>query len=608
MSQILNVVGLTQITDVIDPGKVLGIGLGGATSGTTTTFTFTQTTNRNIIIPDASTTLVGTDVVQTLTNKTITDPSDNVLARGLWYSNGSASINFYSSAAPAAGYALVASSSTTASWMPVTSVSGMCSAIVSTGGEPGTYPKLSAAIAAGATHICIRAGTYTETSAITLPAGCIIVGERATNTIIVFSGLSTPALVANGNGGVIQTSGTVSITSGTNTVTGSSTSFTSLVPGNIILLAGAFYTISSITSNSSLTITSIYRGRSISGTSYAAYAVMAGFQIENLTILNSGGTSTGLNFTGLNSISMKRCVVSGFPTGGISFNIIIRMLLENVLTQNSSAGDGMVLSNVYNSALSLSGSVNNSGNGITVSNNSFNILLNNVAVNNNGTNGVNIIGNSNAITVANSIIEFNNIDGCISNNSTSNINFVACTIYQNNNGINYGGTSSSVTSCLVTNNKGDGIIPGSNGLITGNTSAYNGGNGINMVTNANNTITGNTINNNAGDGITINGNTQSNTVTGNTIYLNNGRGIDIGSAAGGNNVISSNTVNNNAQEGIYIKSNSNVLTGNRCNGNSVGVSIQNSADCTIVSGCNLRTNTTNYINNGSNTLATGNLT
>lgn len=67
----------TAITDASDATKKILFDAGG-TTGTTTTLTAAQTANRVITFPDATTTVVGTDVAQTLTNKTITIADANL--------------------------------------------------------------------------------------------------------------------------------------------------------------------------------------------------------------------------------------------------------------------------------------------------------------------------------------------------------------------------------------------------------------------------------------------------------------------------------------------------------------------------------------------------
>lgn len=71
----------TFIVGHLDATKKIGFNVSSATTNTTTTINFAQTVNRTITYPDATTTLVGTDVTQTLTNKTVLDNSfqvDNV--------------------------------------------------------------------------------------------------------------------------------------------------------------------------------------------------------------------------------------------------------------------------------------------------------------------------------------------------------------------------------------------------------------------------------------------------------------------------------------------------------------------------------------------------
>lgn len=62
-----------NINDAIDATKQINFDAGGITS-TKTTIAAAQTANRTVTLPDATTTLVGTDTTQTLTNKTLTAP------------------------------------------------------------------------------------------------------------------------------------------------------------------------------------------------------------------------------------------------------------------------------------------------------------------------------------------------------------------------------------------------------------------------------------------------------------------------------------------------------------------------------------------------------
>ncbi len=93
------------------------------TSATPETF-YNKTINatNNDIIISASQLVDGSNLahlsgVETLTQKTITDASSNVIARALWTSAGSNSVSTYASIAPLPGQVLTATSSTTAIWV-----------------------------------------------------------------------------------------------------------------------------------------------------------------------------------------------------------------------------------------------------------------------------------------------------------------------------------------------------------------------------------------------------------------------------------------------------------------------------------------------------------
>jgi len=69
---------------------------------------------RILTVPDANTTIVGTDVAQTLTNKTIIDNNSNIMAKS--FKSTTTTIDGSASTAPIAGRVLTATNSTTATW------------------------------------------------------------------------------------------------------------------------------------------------------------------------------------------------------------------------------------------------------------------------------------------------------------------------------------------------------------------------------------------------------------------------------------------------------------------------------------------------------------
>ena len=79
------------IKDDIDGTKKMQFQLSGLTGNSTVTLT----------VPNASTTIVGTDVSQTLTNKTITDSTNNIMAKSL--KSATTTIDVSASTAPSTG-------------------------------------------------------------------------------------------------------------------------------------------------------------------------------------------------------------------------------------------------------------------------------------------------------------------------------------------------------------------------------------------------------------------------------------------------------------------------------------------------------------------------
>jgi hypothetical protein len=67
--EIINIIG--SILDPNDTSKNVSMNLSSSSSGTTNTISFSSTANRVYSVPDATTTLVGADTSQTITNKTI---------------------------------------------------------------------------------------------------------------------------------------------------------------------------------------------------------------------------------------------------------------------------------------------------------------------------------------------------------------------------------------------------------------------------------------------------------------------------------------------------------------------------------------------------------
>lgn len=98
------IISSTKWVDHDDETKAVQFDVSGISSATT----------RTLIIPDVSTTLVGTDNIQTLTNKTINHITNDIAANKLLLNGGI--LDLSGATPPTSGQVLTANSGTTATW------------------------------------------------------------------------------------------------------------------------------------------------------------------------------------------------------------------------------------------------------------------------------------------------------------------------------------------------------------------------------------------------------------------------------------------------------------------------------------------------------------
>lgn len=383
-------------------------------------------------------------------------------------------------------------------------------AFVSTTGEEGTYPSISAAILDGKKTIFLKEGTYVETSPIDLPAGIHIIGEKLRTTILVAAGLTTPFIANNTASGNIEFGGTVSITNGTTAVVGIGTTFTNLLVGDTIMLFGVGYTITTITDDTNLIISETYRGTTLSGIGYLALNLKSEIMLNNLTIINSPtvpSTSTGILITQMNGVQLINIIVFGFVD-----NIIAKLchivLLNNVISRFSIL-TGLTLEDTTAGSITESGFINCAGSGLILSGNLYktiNILFDSCFFSENGSRGINM-DDCDVINFTNSVVQYNGSDGVRCTNSTSHILISQCNISGNTNGVNHSGSLNTIVNCIISENNSGGIMTGDEALVIGNNISNNTGIGIDIGSDQNNTITANIISGNTSDGIKIIGNT-----------------------------------------------------------------------------------------------------
>ena len=313
--------------------------------------------------------------------------------------------------------------------------------------------------------VLVRKGTYYPNASISIPSNVILEGEGTGNTIIDFN---ATARKINLSGTLKTVAGGVSITEGTSTVTGASTSFTSAAAGDSIMIRGRWYTIATISTDTSLTISETFKESTASSEAHLIYTLNINSGLKNLTVKNAN--------------------ISGalVDSAGTSF-----LTIENVVAEaNANAGgSGFRIDAAFGTRLHLCQAFNNTNHGFVIGDAFYGELLNCISFDNtvDGFSFTAATLNPKATTFTNCIAKANGSDGF--SIGDVNASFIGCISQENDaHGFNDFGFGSIYMGCLSTDNDGDGWrIPGGDGaiLLVGCRAEDNGAWGINLSTSGN---------------------------------------------------------------------------------------------------------------------------
>lgn len=214
---------------------------------------------------------------------------------------------------------------------------------------------------AGGGVLRLKAGTYTQTSDITLPSSVQLEGENTSTTKISFSGAY--GIVMTGTN--VYTTGTLSVNQGSTSVTGSGTTWTAAMIGRQIFISNRWYVIANVGSATSITLASAFADSNVSGGSYRIASVIKDIEIKEITLQSSSGTAIsgtdvrdllledvdilsnnkGISLTNFYQIQVIRVAVAASTSNGVEltngtfFN-------PQQLASVSNGGSGFVLSTV----------------------------------------------------------------------------------------------------------------------------------------------------------------------------------------------------------------------------------------------------------------------
>lgn len=457
-----------------------------------------------------------------------------------------------------------------------TAISGY-DALVATDGS-GDYLKPSAAFAAGATTVYVRAGTYVEFTDVVIPNYGVMVGETVAPVVLYFAGPF--GVRVDGSGGVKETAGTISVVSGSATVTGTGSSFTNVPPGCFILLDQNYYQVAAISSDTSLTLADAYQGRALVDHEFVMQPMYTGINVSNLIIYNSAATGLYLRAIRSSVFNVVGCMMCnvGLEMVDASTNAFTTVNCFDNTTH------GVVLTNTYSVGFVNGEMYNNGANGVQVAGDSNNVVLNGVLVANNNGTGVDISGTVSKTLVNDCVIQRNNGKGLATGAGTgSAIIDGSMLLYNGGDGIDFNGHDNIISNCDISRNGGHGVQAGDNGTVTGCHVYDNTLHGINLTGDSDCRISGNNVYGNGDSGIVVTG--DRNVIQGNSVRTSVASGILV-SGGGVDNAINGNHVSGNTGQGIRLVGTcrDTLISDNRVHSNSVGIEIPAGCDDCVVSG------------------------
>jgi hypothetical protein len=192
---------------------------GSASNAFITTIVNAPTANRTITVPDLTCTLVCQNDVATMTNKTLTSNTNNIISRELWYGSGTGSISTYAATAPTTNQVLTATSGTIATWQDnIKSLGGLSvSAQTLATGTSGTDFNISSATSTHTFNIPDASGT--ARGLVTTGTQTIAGAKTLNNATASTSGTTGALIVSGGIGSNERINANTALTAGNPTLT-----------------------------------------------------------------------------------------------------------------------------------------------------------------------------------------------------------------------------------------------------------------------------------------------------------------------------------------------------------------------------------------------------
>lgn len=319
---------------------------------------------------------------------------------------------------------------------------------------------------AGGGTVVLKNGTHTPTSDITLYSKITLEGQNGDSAIIDFG---STGYQLKGIGSGAYTTGTVSVSNNGTTVTGSSTVWlTNISAGQYIMLAGVWYPIVNVASDTSLSVGIPFADVALSGATYTVATILSNVHLNALTIKNSTASAIKFKYvtnlfmddvttqTSLVGYELDSCSQIAFGNSDAVANYTNYVFTNtHFMIHNGNscidalASHGYLIDKMTNTAISASFILNSAGDGMNISNSS-NCRIDVVTAENAGS-GVEFVSGNDNIIFGPARVESNGSDG-IKLTATSDNIFVTNTFIKNNTGYGVNNVASSNDNLVITGN------------------------------------------------------------------------------------------------------------------------------------------------------------
>ena len=425
-------------------------------------------------------------------------------------------------------------------------VSEIFPAIVSNDPDTGDFTSIVAAFNSGKTSVYVRNGVYFEPSNIIVPKGGQLIGESYGAVYIYGKGVTVDA-----TSGVYEDSGTISINSNSKAVVGTGTTFTNLSIGEYIMIGNNYLEIDSITDDTHLNIKTTFKGKNITNDTYIAQNMYTGIGLANFIVV--GSMTEGLFIRGVRHSTFKSIACDSCIGSNIKISEIGDCMLDTFVAGNGYS-HGIEVSNCIDVLLDVCNIHNNSGSGIIVNGISNFIAICRCTSTSNSLNGIHITDTSSEVNVLNTYTKLNSANGIKADVNTDRLLFSNCICNDNAlSGIEIKSINATITSSIIRENDLYGVCVIDESQVSNNQISHNDrgvcceGHDISIL--------GNNITHNTSDGIYIDG--DNNSIT-NNISRDNVTGINITNTSSYNNIIA-NQVRNNTTDINNLGSNNSLV-------------------------------------------------